>query len=473
MKRRILIYNWIPFDDSSQKGGGVSVYVKNLINALIKTQKWDVYFLSSGRAYDINQYRVFIEPTQNSYSPYCKSFQVVNSPVLAAANLSLPYPHISNTDEVLKAVLGDFIFNNRIDVVHFQNLEGLSVKVLELKQRFPSVKFIYSIHNYYLVCPQVMFWRVENEKCERNDDGIACVNCVPKDVHHSKIILNQCINYYASKGETCSGLIGIKNAVEKYYQAYEKEQGKKWDQNREFLIYEFRRFREQNVEYANKFFDHMLAVSKRTSDIMVEHGIQPDKINVCYIGTEIAGMQRGNQSCMFDGGFFHICYMGYMRKMKGFFFFLDALEQMAEPLSMKMEVTIAALIEDEAVLARIEKLREKFHKIMVYQGYTHFDLPNMLGNVHLGIVPALWEDNLPQVAIEMQAHGVPVLCSDCGGAKELHNNDAFVFKANDVNDMISKLSKIIENPALFADYWRNAMTLVTMEAHIRELQNYY
>ena len=50
--KKILIYNWIPFDETENKGGGVTIYTKNLISCLIQQGKWKVYFLSSGRAYD-------------------------------------------------------------------------------------------------------------------------------------------------------------------------------------------------------------------------------------------------------------------------------------------------------------------------------------------------------------------------------------------------------------------------------------
>lgn len=34
------------------------------------------------------------------------------------------------------------------DVIHFNNMEGISINVLKLKKIFPNTKFIVSIHNY-------------------------------------------------------------------------------------------------------------------------------------------------------------------------------------------------------------------------------------------------------------------------------------------------------------------------------------
>ena len=56
----------------------------------------------------------------------------------------------------------------------------------------------------------------------------------------------------------------------------------------------------------------------------------------------------------------------------------------------------------------------------------------IISQMDVGLVPVMWEDNLPQVAIEMHARHVPLLTSDLGGAQELANFPEMVFKAGDV-----------------------------------------
>ena len=52
---KVLLYNWIPFDNESGRGGGVTVYLKNLIQEIIEHNKENIelFFLSSGCYYDI------------------------------------------------------------------------------------------------------------------------------------------------------------------------------------------------------------------------------------------------------------------------------------------------------------------------------------------------------------------------------------------------------------------------------------
>ena len=85
----------------------------------------------------------------------------------------------------------------------------------------------------------------------------------------------------------------------------------------------------------------------------------------------------------------------------------------------------------------------------------------------------IWEDNLPQVAIEYVAHGVPALCSNLGGASELCPLKEFIFEANNEKDFIDKLTNIVENKKILEKYFSNNIKLVTMEEHIHTLLDYY
>ena len=66
---KILYYNWLQFDDKRFYGGGVNTYQKNLIEAMIKHENIQVYFLSSGKAYEKNMMHTYIRKTENKIPP--------------------------------------------------------------------------------------------------------------------------------------------------------------------------------------------------------------------------------------------------------------------------------------------------------------------------------------------------------------------------------------------------------------------
>lgn len=474
--KKILIYNWVPFDETENKGGGVSVYTKNLIRHLIRRDDLEVYFLSSGRAYDIRQKGTFIEPSENIFGDKCCSFQIVNSPVLSSARLSFTSLWRENEDIILKQVVRQFFLEEGgFDIVHFQNLEGLSLGVLALKEEFPGTRFIYSLHNYYPFCPGVTLWKADSHNCREKRCGEGCIGCMPRDVHRWKVILNQWINYRKQRGEQVSPAWELVQRIsEKACVVWDSRRGGKISvKKRKRLIKALRRFREGNVIYLNRYMDVILAVSRRTAEIAVCHGLEREKVVVSYIGTEAAENQKCASAYPSDGRILRICYLGYMRKEKGFHFLIEALEKMPVQTAERIDLTLAAKITDQTMKKRIAGLRDRLAGVTVYDGYTHDRLPQILENVQLGIIPPLWEDNLPQVAIEMRAQGIPLLVSDAGGAKELTLSKEFVFDAGDVDDFISRLSALAECPDKLADYWNGAPKLTTMEAHIRELAVYY
>ena len=89
-------------------------------------------------------------------------------------------------------------------------------------------------------------------------------------------------------------------------------------------------------------------------------------------------------------------------------------------------------------------------------------------------MPVLWEDNLPQVAMEQIAYGVPILCSNLGGASELSdNNPDFIFNAGDISDFLTKLKNIINKRYLLKKFWETVKPLTTMEQHVDFLRKIY
>jgi glycosyltransferase involved in cell wall biosynthesis len=61
-------------------------------------------------------------------------------------------------------------------------------------------------------------------------------------------------------------------------------------------------------------------------------------------------------------------------------------------------------------------------------------------------------EGLPNVVLEAQASGIPVIVSDVGGPRDLVTNgqDGFVTKANDVADLANAIRQLADNPALRA-----------------------
>lgn len=452
---KVLFYNWDHIDGS--EGGGVSVYLRNLLSYLLKNTNYKILYLNSGLTYTNDKKIRLIEIT-NSIDKRIKTYEILNSPVLAPVKQSIRNIQMYLEDQSMVGIIYDFIRDQKVDVIHFNNLEGLPLSILALKKNFPNTKFIYSVHNYFPICSRTNLWQGELKKEGHNcnkENYLECAQCYSQT------------NYNATVFQRRHTMIPGLRIIAQKVSAFVPDSG-------DPLLYQ--RFEQETIRSINNYFDAILAVSWRVKEILISRGINIDKIFTSYIGTAVAEHQLGKCSTNARStDIFNIIYMGYMRREKGFYFMLDALENMESLLAKGIAVRFVARYSsnNSDEIERIGRLKQKFASVELINGYTKDNQRELLKGMHLGIVPVLWEDNLPQVAIEQVAYGVPILVSDLGGAKEICRNINFIFKSGNVVDFISKLRKILENKRLLDDFWSRSMDLVTMQQHVDELVQYY
>ncbi len=476
---KILFYNWIQFDKKNNQGGGVNVYQKNLIDFLIKNRKeYEIYFLSSGIYYNLFKNNVYIKETKNIYGNKCRTFKMYNSPCIAPAKAMYNNIDTFMNDEETYNELVKFIKKfGEFDVIHFNNIEGVSTKCLEIKKDFPNTKVIYSVHNYCLFCPQINLFYNNKTNCLDYENGKKCVSCIKNKENPKKFKTYYKIDNIAEKLNMDNFSNSLKIWLKKIYEKLKNKttEGKENEIDVNFSN-SCEKFRKTNVERLNKYVDYVLSVSERVREICIQCGVKEEKVFNEYIGTKFAEKAQYKLNHEVNGEIFTISYMGYFEKMKGFDFLIEALEEIPDEMAKKIAFMCYAKVksnEDELKIKKIEKLSNKLASAQHFNGYTHEQLKNIYSKIDLGIVPVIWEDNLPQVAIEYAANGIPVLCSDLGGAHELSKAPEFVFKAGDKEDFKSKLENILNNKEILKRYFDNMIKLKTMEEHVSNIESYY
>lgn len=474
--KKILFYNWIQFDDKKHRGGGVTVYQNNIINTIKDAPDIECYFLSSGSSYDMNNKKIRIEKTENIYGEKCKSYKVVNSPIVAPSFYQASDLEDYFNDEKLYMLIKEFISTNGpFDAIHFNNLEGLSLKCLSLKKDFPFTKFIYSLHNYFPMCPGVNLWFHDMAICSKRkfNNGYGCINCPAfADAKKEKQrYANENIIKMLDENEAFYKV--LKFAYKKYKQVITFIKPKSVldietiKENERIKALNNIRFRDNNIKMLNTYYDTIFAVSKRVKDIALAYGLDETKVRVGYIGTKFADAQKEFKKI--NNEKFTIAYMGYARNDKGFFDFMHALELIDTKIASEVNVVFAVKIFDEKILQWIFSLRKRFNKIIHFDGYNHSNISDILKDVNLGVVPVRWEDNLPQVAIEIAANGVPVLTTDIGGANELSNSKLFIVEHDNPDMLAERIEFFVNAPDELDKYWKGYNGLTTMKKHIEDL----
>lgn len=469
---KVLYYYWMQDNDCNSRGGGVQVYLKNIIDYLKKSDDTEIFTLSSGIAYD-GKKKCRVEKLSDEDG--VKRFQIINSPMLAPSKSSFYEQDIYLNDEIVKNVFRNFLLAvGGVDVIHFHSFEGLTQKVWELKEEFPETKFIFSLHNYQCFCPQVNLWKNDSVCCDDFHCGADCISCLGAYPGSASFRKYYILDYYLRKfgmGKYSKPLLNQTKQI--YKKLKHSEVSEETVMEDKSVADMFLAFRQKNVQYMNRYADAVLCVSKRVKDIAVRMGIKEEIAKVGYIGTAFADRQAFESKYPYNDGVLKMAYMGYMRRDKGFYFLLETLEKMDSSIAKNLAIVVAAKFEDPEAVERILALKTKLADVILYDGYTHKQIPEILKGVHIGIVPVLWEDNLPQVAIEFSAMGIPVLAADRGGASELSGSKYFVFESGNSADFTKKIRQIMRFPESRKEYYREKMRLITMREHCDMLMELY
>lgn len=486
---KILYVNWVDYLDPEKRGGGVSLYQRNLMQALAAHPEIGAFFLACGTSYDPFRSKPRWEVMRHGPDTQReRRFDLVNSGTLAPGHASFgDHSQISHPET--EAVFFDFLAQTGpYDVVHFNNLEGVPVDVLRLKEKFPKTRLVVSLHNYYPFCPQVNFWQDEERNCLDDEGGARCVTCLPKAWNPAQVRAGHGLAYRLKVAgvdplgwifrQIFRGVFGVGRRIgriqgrllRKRMTALTTHPSAPEVRRQAGLAFQNRRA--AMVERINANCDLVLCVSDRVRQIALRHGIRPEKAVTNYIGTVEAqrfATAPERAPVLRADGSVKLAYFGYMRRDKGFYFLLDALETMPDSLLAKVHLLVAARRGEAEVMARLAALAPRLAGFEHQDGYGHGDLDRLLADVGIGLVPVMWEDNLPQVAIELHARRIPLLCSNLGGALELGNSPAFVFPAGDKAAFSARIEAILSGQIGPDDYWRHAIAPETMGPHLEKL----
>lgn len=493
---RVLCYNWVDYRDPEGRGGGVSVYQRNLMAALEALPDIEPGFVCAGLSHDLVNRTPRWEPIRHGPGRgKPRHWDLVNAQPMSPAHHAFGSPAQVSHPETEAAFCDLIARTGPWDVLHLNNLEGLPVGVLAaVRARFPALRIVFSLHNYYPVCPQVNLWRRERATCDDFAGGTACVSCVPHLPDQRLVRAANAVAYRLKCAGLTPGtwtfdvafraLLGLGRRGVRLVRALRGGAGRASDTGAlpgpdtaeqpvdPALGRPFADRRAAMVAAINAHCDVVLAVSEATRQVALRYGFDPAITRVGRIGTrEAAAFDKtaARPVPQATDGTLTLAYLGYMRRDKGFYFLLDALEALPPALARRVRLLAAARAGDGETMARLGALGDRLAGVTHVDGYSHDGLDALLAKADIGVVPVLWHDNLPQVAIEMHARHIPLLTSDMGGAQELGRSTELTFAAGDTADFAAKLQAVLDGRVDFDAYWQGARAPMQMAAHVDAL----
>jgi len=357
---KVLIYHWTQDDFPKLRGGGIQVYQRDILPELLKVDDVHLTVLSSGSAdlYDFFRPSTRIERLASS-TPGLQRFGVINSPIPAPAVSSWGNSLSLRHQETIEMFF-DFVMQHGFDVIHFNHLEGLPAEVLAIKKLLPHIKILFSMHDYYSLCPQVTFLYQGKELCDDGQSGKKCQSCLPVDPLTFSVPRRRADRLSSKLIDMGLNPTGrLAKMIQKFFHkiVFPKPKTESRYSPPEAVFGSWH----QIVDLINEHVDYVLPVSDRVRQIAIRHGIKSDILKVLRLGKNEATRFRSaptpNGPFVLENGSLTLVFLGYMNLHKGFFFLLEILEQMPAELSRRINLVVAAKSpKDLSALDRLMRL---------------------------------------------------------------------------------------------------------------------
>ena len=308
----------------------------------------------------------------------------------------------------------------RPDAIHIHNLHNLGAALaVEVGRR--GLRGYMTAHNYWLVCPRLYLFQNDYTLCYGPGDGKRCAPCV-----------------------------GRPDASEAFAERRREMQ---------------RAFNSSGMT--------CLAVSDTVRQVLVSNGFDEARIQVLYQGHAQADRLwrevGANRVPARPDGDVVFSYIGSSLPHKGVHLLVTAAQ--------KVEGRFQVRVYGDVSPAFLDELRQRDHRgVVQFRGAYSFDeLPDILRETHVAVIPSIWYDNAPLAVSECLAARVPVLGANMGGIPELLKNGrtGYLFDGLRDDDLTYRMQEVVAFPDSVAEWQANIQEPLRFDTYVGTLERLY
>jgi glycosyltransferase involved in cell wall biosynthesis len=167
-------------------------------------------------------------------------------------------------------------------------------------------------------------------------------------------------------------------------------------------------------------------------------------------------------------------YLGQVKYHKGVDLLLEAWGKLHGSRPRRLAIYGADRGEEKygkRIQSRIEHLEEVYWN-GAFQGKKAGEVLNELDVL---VVPSRYPENSPNVILEAQAAGIPVIGSNLGGIPELvrHDVNGLLFEPNNPADLAKQLQRVLDEHDLLPRLARAVVRQYSIEDELAQLCDFY
>lgn len=144
-----------------------------------------IYYSNLFKRLEINhEIAIFLPVHRKNINIYAKNEKIFTVPLNYTINPTARFPIYDPNSVFNKDIEKRFellIKQFQPDVIHFHHLLGLPFSCLEIAIE-SKTPVIFSIHDFWTLCPRVHLYNGENQICENYIDGTNCARCINKNL---------------------------------------------------------------------------------------------------------------------------------------------------------------------------------------------------------------------------------------------------------------------------------------------------
>jgi glycosyltransferase involved in cell wall biosynthesis len=330
-------------------------------------------------------------------------------------------------DATIEAAFGQFLSDTRPDVVHFQHVQGVSARLIQMAAGRPRVA---TLHDYWYFCANSQLVRPDGQICAGPGGGWHCVGCATERADLQKL-------------RALWPLVALPFAYRNFYLH----------------------------EMANQI-DLFLAPSEFLRQRYIRQGFPSARIQTLENGLDTSRLNDdGSVALPEPPGRPHFGFLGSVAWQKGMHVLIEAFNDLPEQAGLTIYGSEQAFPDYSAQLRAAAR-------------HPHIRFAGPLDYRHIGaalrqfdclVVPSVWYENSPLVISEAYGVGLPIVASRLGAmAEKVHDGKTgLLFAPGDSADLARVLRSIIDRPEQLATFRKNICPGPSIETQGHQIVEIY
>ena len=343
-----------------------------------------------------------------------------------------PFTYCRLVDKQALKRIDEILKREQFDMIHIHALEYIDWDLYSVIKQY---HYVVSLHDYCFICPRIYMFR-EGSPCEAYDEK----KC------------SRCFSYLERFKLFRRGIPKLNRILGTSFKVPYVPQ----------KIAKIRYIK--SMELLNNA-DCVLPVSNRVEEIYVKSGLKA-KTCVLHIGNESANEFDENYVYDQTPHVIKIVFLGRLSEYKGADLFLQIAQ--SQKNNKKIEFHFYGYAGPYE-----EKLKEC--DVVNHGSYRQNQLKEILSSFDLGMVLSIWEDNGPQVVMELLNNHIPVIGTKMGGISDFVTmKNGYIFNPYSKSDL-DNLNDFLQNLTVdkVAEMKEAILPTITPQKHNEELLALY